>query len=308
MRFLIVFLLLSTVALAQPREFRDCPECPLMVAVPPGELLMGVPAGEEEAEGLAPDLRGRSVPQTLIRFQPGFALGKHPVTRAEFLAFSHATGRQPGHSCWHVTRQDNVTSLSFQDRQGLNWREPSFAQTGTEPVICVSWDDAQAYVAWLARETGQAYRLPSEAEWEYAARAGTRGPRWWAGGLSDACANANVRENSVAGFYNFVPNSTYFPCSDGFAHTSPAGSFPANSFGLHDVLGNVWQWTADCWNPTLSGLLVSGAARTSGDCALRVVRGGSWGSNSRFVRAGHRDRATAGYRNTALGFRVARTL
>jgi formylglycine-generating enzyme required for sulfatase activity len=275
-----------------------------MVWVPAGGFTMGVPSGEEEREGVPQEFRGRSTPQLRVTV-PRFALGVHTVTRGECLAFAAATGRPVGASCWHFT-DIGGGNWNFRERNGLNWTNPGFSQSGNEPIVCVNWHDASAYAAWLSSRTGRRYRLPSEAEWEYAARAGTPGPRWW-GGREAACAHANVRDFSFAGHYNFQRDSTYFQCADGFAHTAPVGSFPANPFGLRDMLGNVWQWTADCWNPTLSGQPANGAARLTGDCSLRVVRGGAWNSDPGVVRAGFRTWSPPGSRNSNTGFRVART-
>jgi sulfatase modifying factor 1 len=277
-----------------------------MVALPPGGFTMGVPAGEEEAEGVPQEWRGQSVPQTRITFPRGVIIGKYPVTRQEYWNFLSATGHRRGSSCWHLTEQADKT-WKFQDRPDVNWEKPGFAQTADHPSVCVNWDDAVAYAEWLSRQTGQRYRLPSEAEWEYAARAGTPGPRWWPGGRASACGYANVRDFSLAGAYNVQRNDSYFQCSDGYANTSPVTAFGPNPFGLHDMLGNVRQWTQDCWNPNLQGQPTNGNPRLSGDCSLRVTRGGSWLNLPRVVRAGNRYGVTAGFRSTNTGFRVSRT-
>jgi formylglycine-generating enzyme required for sulfatase activity len=307
-RALLAMLLLMpglapSLAVAQ-ETFRDCPDCPLMIWVPSGSFIMGAPPGEEEREGLPQQFRGTATPQSQVAV-PRFALGVHTVTRGQFLAFAAATGRLPGPGCWHMT-DTGGGSWRFQDRGDLNWYSPGFDQADNEPIVCVSWDDATAYAAWLASRTGRRYRLPSEAEWEYAARAATPGPRWW-GAVEAACEHANVRDLSLRDHYGFPPNDTFFPCVDGFPHTAPVGSFRANPFGLHDMLGNVQQWTADCWNPNLRGQPANGAARSTGQCALRIVRGGDWISQSRFLRAGNRNPVTAAFRYAVTGFRVART-
>ncbi len=288
------------------RQFRDCPDCPVMVALPPGGFMMGAPASEEAAEGVPQEYRGRSAPQTRITFPAGVMIGKFPVTRQEYWNFLSATRHPPGASCWHLTDVGGG-SWRYQERPELNWQNPGFSQTPDDPAVCVSWNDAVAYAAWLSQRTGKRYRLPSEAEWEYSARAGTPGPRWWPGGRETACAYANVRDFSLAGHYNFVRNETFFQCSDGYSHTSPVTAFAANPFGLHDMLGNVWQWAQDCWNTDLKGIPTNGNPRLSGDCSLRVARGGSWSDLPWIVRAGSRGRVTAGNRNTITGFRVSRT-
>jgi hypothetical protein len=160
---------------------------------------------------------------------------------------------------------------------------------GRQPVIDVSWHDAQDYVAWLSKRTGKAYRLLSEAEWEYAAQAGTgREAKVTPGAGQALCAGCGSRWDNK--------------------QTAPVGSFPANGFGLHDMLGNVWEWTADCRNESHAGAPADGSARTEGDCSRRVLRGGSWNSNSEQSRSTDRARLTAVNRYDYIGFRVARTL
>ncbi|CAH0238351.1 formylglycine-generating enzyme family protein [Roseomonas sp. CECT 9278] len=303
---LFAIILLPWVALAQPREFRDCRDCPLMVAIPPGAFTMGADVAEEARENLAPDLRGRSAPPTRITLSRGFAIGKFPITRAEFLAFAQSTNRVPGLSCWGLAPQPDGSGR-WQERQRLTWASPGFGQTPQDPAVCVSWADAAAYGEWLSRRTGRRYRLPSEAEWEFAARAGTTGPRYWTAEAAETCAHANVRDHSVADFYRAPRDASFFPCSDGVVHTARVGAFPANPFGLHDMLGNVWQWTQDCWNPTLQGQPRTGAARETGDCLTRTARGGSWSNDPRFLRVAYRSSGAATVRSSNTGFRLVRS-
>jgi formylglycine-generating enzyme required for sulfatase activity len=160
---------------------------------------------------------------------------------------------------------------------------------GRRPVINVSWHDAQDYVAWLSKRTGQAYRLPSEAEWEYAAQADTRREARVTPGAGQAnCNGCGSRWDNK--------------------QTAPVGRFLANAFGLHDMLGNVWEWTADCWNKTHSVAPRDGTARTDGDCSRRVLRGGSWHGDPEFTRSADRGRSASGNRLDSIGFRVASTL
>ncbi len=162
---------------------------------------------------------------------------------------------------------------------------------GNRPVINVSWHDAQRYVDWLSRETGEGYRLPSEAEWEYAARAGTESRFWW----------GETRGRGRANCYN---------CRSQWDRemTAPVGSFAANPFGLYDVHGNVFEWVRDCWNDSFRGAPADGSAWLSGDCDRRVFRGGSRLAGSRYMRSAFRGRNTAVFRYASVGFRVARTL
>jgi formylglycine-generating enzyme required for sulfatase activity len=193
-----------------------------------------------------------------------FAVGKYEVTFAEWDACVSAGG------CSHGPSDEG-------------WGR------GRQPVMNVSWDDAQQYVAWLSRRTGKTYRLLSEAEWEYAAQAG--------GGREQA-AQPGANQANCSG------------CGSRWdkRQTAPVGSFAPNAFGLYDMLGNVWEWTADCWNDSISGSPRGGSARQSGDCSRRVLRGGSWYSNPSDSRSAFRNRFTSDYRFDHLGFRVARTL
>lgn len=299
-------------AAAQPASrgssIRDCPECPQMVSIPPGNFTMGAPADEEEQEGLPENSRGRSVPQHRVTISTAFAIGKYEVTRGEFAAFVRDTGYQSGDKCYIFVHDDQEKRWKFDEQSGHSWRDPGFAQTDQHPVVCVSWDDAQAYVAWLSRKTGHTYRLPSEAEWEYAARAGSPSVRFWGDGRDEACLYVNGADLTYANTFNVVKDNV-FQCSDGNVYTSTVGEFKPNSFGLYDVLGNVWQWTEDCWNDNYDGAPSDSAARQTGNCGRRVVRGGSWVNSPRYLRSAYRDGSnTIGYRISLNGFRVARTL
>ena len=273
-------------------RFRDCPECPEMVVVPAGSYRMGSPSYEQgrwSHEG----------PVHEVSIAAPFAIGRHEVTVAEFGQFVDDTGHSAGNSC------RTYEGGSFEDRAGRGWRNPGFGQNGRHPVTCVSWDDAQAYVAWLSPETGEEYRLPSESEWEYAARAGTATARYWGEGESGQCRHANGADPSTKERYPVWWSMA--SCRDGHGHTAPAGSFGANGWGLHDVLGNVWEWTEDCWNDSYAGAPSDGDAREYGDCGVRVLRGGSWASRPSDLRAAFRF-WDSGDRYYDGGFRVARTL
>lgn len=189
-----------------------------------------------------------------------FALGKYPVTRAEYAAFARETRRE--------------------------WPELGSSQTERHPAASVSWNDAKEYVAWLSDKTGHEYRLPSEAEWEYAARAGTTTARYWGEGESGAREYARLKAKG----------------------TAPVGSFKPNAFGLHDMPGSVSEWVEDCWNENYEGAPADGSAWTSGDCDDRVLRGGSWLSAPELKRSATRDRYNTGDRLNDIGFRAARTL
>ena len=276
-----------------PSGFRDCVDCPEMIAVSPGTFLMGSPANEADKwEG------GREDPRHSVTITRAFAMGRFEVTRAQFARFQSESGRiATGCAHWKDGR--------WVHDPARGWRSPGFSQADDHPVVCVSWDDALAYTAWLTAKTGYAYRLPTEAEWEYAARAGVGGARYWGEHIDDGCAFANfsdatlLREQGIDGLAS---------CDDGHAFTSPVGSYRPNAFGLFDVLGNAWEWTADCWTLGYAGAPVDGSAWLSGDCSVRVPRGASWNSHRNNVRLANRGNYMSGIGFYHIGFRVAREL
>src|SRR5437763_1783356 len=283
-------------------SFRDCSNgCPEMVVVPQGRFTMGAPAGEEARENLPIERRGRSVPQHLVTIRHKLAIAKFDVTRDEYAQFVAETNRPDADSC------DTLNASGGFIATNGNWHSPGFPQTGRDPVACVSWDDAQAYVAWLSAKTGHVYRLPTEAEWEYAARAGTTTARYFSDNPAELCRYTNVGDLDYSEQHP-GDSGVNRACRDGYAFTSPVGSFPPNQFGLYDMLGNVLDWNEDCSNANYSGAPTDGTAWQSGDCGRRVVRGGSWDADLSGVRSANRRNPPNSSRNTTLGFRVARTL
>ena len=231
-----------------------------MVMVSAGSFMMGSPAdevGRYNPEG----------PQHQVTISQPFAVGTYEVTRGQFKVFVDATGHDAGSA----------------------WRNPGFTQTDAHPVVYVSWNDAKAYVNWLSASTGKEYRLLSEAEWEYVARAGTTTAYHFGGTIDSNQANYQTSGTVVV------------------------GSYPANAFGLHDVHGNVWEWVEDCWHNDYTGAPTDGSAWMS-DCDddeeydHRVLRGGSWGSGTGSLRSATRFRDEVDLRNNYDGFRIARTL
>ena len=242
----------------------DTAWCPEVVVVRAGSFRMGSPQTEEghdPGEG----------PQHEVTFARPFALGRYPVTFAEYDHFCGETGREP------------------PPDQG--WGR------GRRPVINVSWADATAYCAWLSERTGQVYRLPSEAEWEYACRAGTTTPFWTGATISAEQANYDG---------NFV----YGPGDTGVyrEQTTPVDCFAANPWQVHDMHGNVWEWCQDCWHEGYAGAPADGSAWSQGNRSLRVVRGGSWVDRPRVLRSANRGRLEPDDRYYFVGFRVSRTL
>ena len=279
--------------------FKDCADCPEMVVIPAGRFVMGALPGEEEREVLSEQFRNRSQPQRTVDV-PRFAAGKFEVTRGQYRVFAQATGRSSdGCFVWIVS--------GFEKDQTKDWRNPGYAQDDTHPVTCVSWDDASAYAGWLGRKTGRNYRLLSEAEWEYAARAGTTTTRFWGDDGNLSCGYANGADRTTGAQVPGAHNWPHANCDDRYAYTAPAGSYRANAFGLHDMLGNVWEWTQDCWNANYAGAPLDAVAWAAGDCSHRVVRGGSWEDAPMGLRAAYRVGSPTVIRVYIRGFRVARS-
>ena len=289
----LVFLLCSVPAIAA----RDCAHCPEMVAVPAGQFVMGVAPGEEERANLPAEFRNRSEPQRRVSVN-GFSAGRFEVTRGEYRVFAEATGRT-GEGCFAWSGD------AFEMKPANSWRNPGFAQDDAHPVACVSWEDANAYVAWLSQRTGRKYRLLTEAEWEYAARAGTTTTRFWGDDADRICDYANGADRSTAAGVPGASGWYVAQCDDRHPYTAPVGSYRPNAFGLHDMLGNVEEWTQDCWIGNYRGAPTDGSAVTAGDCALRVVRGGSWDDAPVGVPTAYRVGSPTTVRVYRRGFRVA---
>ncbi len=269
---------------------RDCPTCPAMTILPAGRFKQGSAYVESASASFEKPLHW-----VIIR-RP-FAMSTNVVTVDDFQQFIAATGRD-------VQGCDTYDG-KWKHRPENSWRNPGFMQSGTHPVTCASWNDAEAYARWLSTKTGRRYRLPSASEWEYAARAGGEAVQPWNPDGSGACANANVADESAAREY---PGWVVFACDDGYVHTAPVGSFKANSFGLNDMLGNVFQWTEDCWHADYTGAPIDGSARTDGNCSERELRGGSWFTTPAYVRANYRNHFAADYRTSSVGIRLVRDI
>ena len=240
--------------------FRDCPDCPEMVVIPAGEFLMGSPRSEDHRDN-------DESPQHRVTIAQRFAVGVYEVTGGE----------------WNAC----VSAGACTGQNRLNERFP---------VQYVSFHDAQAYVSWLSEETGRHYRLLSEAEWEYVARAGTTTARYW--GTRPMEEHANWRDGVFS-----------YGGTDGHAGSAPVGSWPPNDFGLHEVLGNISEWVEDCWHGSYVGAPTDGSAWTrGGQCGDRVLRGGGWLNPDHDLRAADRRREDADDRHMSIGFRVARVL
>ena len=264
--------------------FRDCPHCPEIVLVPAGSFLMGSPPSG--------DWRfGDEEPQRRVTVRTAFAIGIYEVTFQEWdacVSGGGCRGYRPSDEGWG---------------------------RGRRPVTHVSWEDATHYVQWLSDETGEAYRLPSEAQWEYAARAGTGTARYWGDSAGEQCRYANGFDKDLA---EFDPRHAerlqalglgFASCSDGQARgTAPVGSYEPNAFGLYDMIGNLMEWTDDCATEDYSQAPADDRVRGSGDCSGRMLRGGTWGYAVETLRSAYRFWLELDHRDNGLGFRVVRDI
>lgn len=290
LRLLLACFLFSVCAAADDRGFKECPECPDMIGIAAGKFVMGSPAhepGRFDAEG----------PQRIVSVK-AFALAKYDVTSEDYLAFLRDTGYQP-EPC------NRLLNMRWRvPNKGIAY-PPYDEEPGRWPASCVSWKDANVYIDWLNRKVRAArpslpnktgpYRLPSEAEWEYAARGGTTTARWW----GDAIGSGNANCNGCGSVYDFRALSN-------------VDSFKPNPFGLYGMLGNVWQWTADCWHKSYIGAPADARPWTEKGCTRHVLRGGSWDNVPLFVRSaarvGAEDLGGDFDYSTLAGFRIARDL
>ncbi|MGB8841607.1 MAG: formylglycine-generating enzyme family protein [Aliidongia sp.] len=312
----------STLQLSELKSgqtFRECLNCPEMIVIPAGEFEMGS-SSEEVIRANVPLFMAHSeMPQHHVSIR-AFAIGKYAVTKEQFAAAVAETGADPKGCMIRVPQ----TYRFFPDN---SWRDPGFKQTDRDPVVCVSWHDAQRYITWLnSKISSQAtvagvdgpYRLLTEAEWEYAARAGTTTAWFWGNDSSSQCDFANGGDLTAADhFPDFGP--PLGNCRDGYSETAPVGSFRPNHWGLYDMVGNVYQWTADCWSDNYSDARSDGGTLTSRTegwfswwttpiCSKYVVRGAGWPSIPLGLRSAERSRSSVDERNSYSGFRVARSL
>ena len=280
---------------------------PVMVRIPAGTFKMGVPAAENRREGVPKEFAAWSSPRQAMEIPNPFWLGRYPVTRGQFAIFVKERDYKMADEAWTYEPSDKG-EWKYELRKNRDWLHPGFVQTDEDPVVCVNHDDALKYASWLRDVTGKPYRLPSEAEWEYAARAGTETARFWGDGRAEAMLYAKVADRALMEQMNgaFDPERFFDGKSDS-AFTAPVGTFRPNQFGLYDMLGNVWEWAADYRTEDLKKLPKDGSPNTTGDSSRRALRGGSWSGDPRGVRAGYRVWNFAGNRNSNTGFRVART-
>jgi len=287
---------------AAPRVLApDCTLCPELVAIPAGEFVMGSDDGEaNRSEG----------PVHVVVIARPFALARTEVTVEQFAAFIAATGYTVEPGCRvQETALGPRRRIEWRDDLAKGWRDPAFATPAGSnvPVVCIGRVDALAYVDWLRGTTGRPYRLPSEAEWEYAARAGSPGIYPWGNNADLGCTHANLYDRKSRALLDF--GWGFADCDDGHAELAPVGSLQPNAWGLHDMIGNVWEWTADCYRPTYASTPRNGSAEPAApDCDRWSVRGGGWMTRPSRQRLTFRGRDPNDARYSYFGFRVARDL
>ncbi|WJV25074.1 MULTISPECIES: dihydropyoverdine dehydrogenase [Pseudomonas] len=257
--------------------FKDCKNCPEMVVLPAGSFVMGTP---EDEVGREPD----EGPQHTVTFNKAFAMSRFHVTAGELDAYIRETGtvikdgdERPGRLC--------------------QASKPRYEQGPRQPAVCVDYADVQAYARWLSKKTGQHYRMVSEAEREYAARAGSSG--------------SFPFPFDEEGQYQITQHANTYGPKDGYSYSAPVGSYPPNAFGMYDMHGNVYEWVADCWHPDYVGAPADGRAwmeESGGVCLDAQIRGNDWGEAPVFSRSGNRNSRKREVRGDWLSFRVVREL
>jgi formylglycine-generating enzyme required for sulfatase activity len=268
--------------------------------VAPGAFLMGATEAETANVGRSETQNVWERPQHRVVVSTPLAIGRFDVTRGDYARFLAATGYSVPAGC--MVDNDGVWGFDA----GRSFRDPGYPVDDRHPANCVSWDDAKAYAAWLSRATGHPYRLLHEAEWEYAARAGTTGDHWWGPQHEDLCAYLNGADRS---YDRAFPGYAFLDraCDDGYAETSPSGAFRPNPFGLYDMYGDVEQWTGDCFAPSYANARRDAEAEVgTTTCETVAVRGGTWHSGWPLFRASSRGFLPYTMRATSVGFRIVR--
>jgi formylglycine-generating enzyme required for sulfatase activity len=257
-------------------RLKDGSEGPQMVWIAAGSFQMGSNEGDSDEK-----------PVHKVSITQAFAMGRYEVTVAEFRQFVNATGykteAETGDGCY-------IHKNGWSKVKDVNWHNPNFFQNDNHPVVCISWNDAQAYSKWLSKQTGKKYRLPTEAEWEYVARAGTTTDYWWGNTASPEYANYDDRG----------------AVEQRWGYTAPVGSFGANPFGIYDTVGNVWEWTQDIYSSYSSSPAKEPRGISTG--SIRVIRGGGWGNTASYCRAANRNGNSPDFRDYNLGFRLLSNL
>lgn len=309
---LVLSVLLTGPALADGHlrpgvSFKDCETCPEMVVIPAGTFMMGSTEEETLLGQVRADAAAREQPKHAVTIAKPFAIGKYEVTIGEYRAFVEATNRPDPERCITWTEETDT----WGPVEGASWQNAVFYQGENHPVGCLDLADARDFAVWLSETTGERYRVPSEAEWEYAARGATDMIQSWGNTMDEICSFANASDRTRADVHKGVwtTPTRFFDCRDGFVYTAPVGSFPPNAYGVHDMIGNIWEWTEDCFIVGYEGAPTDGSVWYEPDnCERLIVRGGGWYSRNWFMRPAGRSREPAEYRSTTLGLRVVREI
>jgi formylglycine-generating enzyme required for sulfatase activity len=272
------------------------------VDLPAGSFALGCVSGDDQC-------RQEEAPQRRVSVA-AFRMARHEVTVAEFRRFVEAsqyrTDAERGTNDPPGCFAENAPGISNHDWKVLpdrNWRNPGFPQGDDEPVVCVTWNDARAYVTWAAKASGRKLRLPTEAEWEYAARAGSTAVRPWGDSPDEACKHANVFDLTSRRAHDLREwDQAHHGCEDGYDRTAPVGQFAPNAFGLYDMIGNVWEWTSSC---AARYPLQGPDAGREEDCSRHVHRGAAWFSSPKFARSSKRYADPNDSAAFSVGFRLA---
>ena len=274
-------------------------QAPEMVTVPAGSFMMGSPGSEANR-------RENEGPTHRVTIAYSFAVGKYEVTRGEFARFVAETGYETANVCRIYVGEDLApNSPRWRGAvwgYGRSWENPGFSQTDAHPVVCVSWFDAAAYAEWLSGKTGDEYRLLSESEWEYVARGGTTTARYWGESAADSMPACERADESSG-----LPWGGDVGCNDGHARTAPVGSYGANPYGVHDMMGNVWELVADGWWTRYNDAPVDGSARVYGGSYYNPIRGGGWRNSRHWLRSAGRSFEPTPAASAWVGFRIARS-
>lgn len=294
-------LLSAVYASAEPVIIRDCESCPELVVIPAGgTFVMGAEKAEGQAWGMPELMASQEQPVATITIARSYAIGRTEVTRAQFAEFVEETGFETMTGCSHLTGE------GWSTQPELTWRDNSIGATDDHPAPCLRRAEMLAYLDWLSVRTGHVYRLPSEAEWEYAARANSRFPAFWGEDWTQACAFQNGADQAFVRVAPNIPYGQFADCDDGYAFTSPVASFEPNAFGLHDVGGNVSEWTADCYATGHADAPRDGTPYNESPCGAWVAKGGSWAGFPGLLRLTVRLPIRAETAGSGFGFRVAR--
>jgi len=284
-----------------PQYLKDCDVCPELVRIEPGEFQMGLAEGEIVQPGFPEGQVLQELPAHRVQINYPFAIGRYEVSIGEFAAFATATDFE-GKGCFVLVDMGWVLSLA------ANFRAPGFDVTADNPAACLSYNDSAAYLQWLSTRTGQTYRFPTEAEWEYVVRSGLGDEPVPSYLGAQACEHLNGSDATFSQGITGDWKPGLFECEDGFAATAPVGSYQPNKLGMYDVFGNVSEWTEDCFVSNHEGAPTDGSARRLEPCALGILKGGTSTGGPGYLRPSRRGGFPIHLRGDGHGLRVVREL